>query len=693
MAEAEDKKTVVDVRQCGINISSKMDEREEGLMKKECAIVLGITDNYTYAACNVLVGLKQHCRPFWDDVIIYCDQLSDANEKTLQQVIPCVLHRVEDYDWVRLAKQNIPENRYSVATMFRYMCFDLLSEYRKVVWLDADILIQNDISGLLDYADKTGYAATRSFEFTPVEANFTKWIDGYEMFVTMYNAGMLVLSDVLPQYEKMRDWCVQKTTELGKVLRMPDQGILNLMLQEFHITPEVIDIFKYCCFPDWKISTDVSEAYIVHPYSAKKFWNDIELNKKFPEWSENNAVYLKEKFCAEKNVPVISVLMSVYERTDYLDEAINSILHQTFSDFELIVVVEYSDRQEEICNMLGEYHDSRIVVLRNDTRLGFAASLNVGIEAAKGVFIARMDDDDISELHRFERQLMYYDTHPEIDICGTYARSFMQYSEVWDGYPLTPESARTTLLFGTPLCHPSAMIRKAALDRYGLRYSADVYTEDYDLWARAIEHLNIGNVPEILLNYRLSGNNVTWRHTDEVHFGHLEVMRWQLNHYLGLYPTDSELSLINGRINMLRACYVHNVDAAERMRNSYLQKIFDQNARVGFYNAEELAKSIKNRFGYDVTYKLFQIAADRERAEEKPVEKDTQLQTIRYGNSRESVFLLLKRKIKAAVKRCIKKLASPFTNYLNRKLEKQKEEIFARLQSSEQELLREIRQK
>ena len=84
--------------------------------------------------------------------------------------------------------------------MFRYMCFDLLCDYQKVIWLDADILIQNDINGLLNYADQTGYAATLSFEFTPVEANFTKWIDGYEMFVTMYNAGMLVLSDVLPQY-------------------------------------------------------------------------------------------------------------------------------------------------------------------------------------------------------------------------------------------------------------------------------------------------------------------------------------------------------------------------------------------------------------------------------------------------------------------------------------------------------------
>ena len=351
-------------------------------MKKKCAIVLGITDNFTYAACNVLVGLKKHCKPFWDDIIIYCDQLSKNNECTLQHIIPCTLYCVEDYDWVHLAKQNIPDNRYSVATMFRYMCFDLLCDYQKIIWLDADILIQNDISGLLSYADKTGYAATLSYEFTPVEANFTKWIDGYEMFTTMYNAGMLVLSDVLPQYTKMREWCVQKTTELGRFLRMPDQGILNLLLQEFHVIPEKIDIFKYCCFPDWKISTDVEEAYIVHPYSAKKFWNDVELNRKFPEWSENNAIYLREKLGmgrdAAETAPVVSVLMSVYERMDYLDEAVNSILYQTFPDFELIVVIEYSERQEEICMKLEEFHDPRIVVLKNDSRLGFAASLNAG---------------------------------------------------------------------------------------------------------------------------------------------------------------------------------------------------------------------------------------------------------------------------------------------------------------------------
>ncbi len=664
-------------------------------MKKKCAIVLGITDNFTYAACNVLVGLKKHCKPFWDDIIIYCDQLSKNNECTLQHIIPCTLYCVEDYDWVHLAKQNIPDNRYSVATMFRYMCFDLLCDYQKIIWLDADILIQNDISGLLSYADKTGYAATLSYEFTPVEANFTKWIDGYEMFTTMYNAGMLVLSDVLPQYTKMREWCVQKTTELGRFLRMPDQGILNLLLQEFHVIPEKIDIFKYCCFPDWKISTDVEEAYIVHPYSAKKFWNDVELNRKFPEWSENNAIYLREKLGmgrdAAETAPVVSVLMSVYERMDYLDEAVNSILYQTFPDFELIVVIEYSERQEEICMKLEEFHDPRIVVLKNDSRLGFAASLNAGIEAAKGIFIARMDDDDISELQRFERQLMHFDIHPEIDICGTYARSFMQYCEVWDGYPLTPESARTTLLFGTPLCHPSVMIRKAALDRYELRYSSDVYTEDYDLWARAVEHLNIGNVPEILLNYRLSGNNVTWRHTDDVHFAHLDVMRWQLNHYLKLYPTDSELSLINGRVNMLRACYVHSVDTAERMRNSYLQKVFDQNARIGFYDPEELAKSIRNRFGYEVTYKIFQSAPNRDELKRADVRDIPQ--PIHSVTSVEPLILCVKRKIKKIVRKCVKKLASPFTNYLNRKLERQKEEIFAQLQASEQEILREIQQR
>ena len=644
-------------------------------MKKKCAVVLGITDDFTYAACNVLVGLKKHCRPFWDDVIIYCDRLSRDNQKVLQRIMPCILYCVEDDDWVQQAKLTIPDNRYSVATMFRYMCFELLAKYQKVIWLDADIMIQNDISGLLEYADQTGYAATRSFEFTPVEANFEKWIAGYEMFVIMYNAGMLVLSDVLPKYEKMKDWCVRKTVELGKILRMPDQGILNLMLQEFNITPEKIDIFKYCCFPDWKISTDVNEAYIVHPYSAKKFWNNVELNKKFPEWSENNAVYLKEKFqpgCA----PVISVLMSVFDRTDYLDEAVTSILRQTFSDFELIVVVEYSDRQKEICELLEDYHDQRIVVLQNKTRLGFAASLNIGIEAAKGVFLARMDDDDISEPQRFERQLMYYDTHPEIDICGTYARSFMQYSEVWDGYPLTPDSARTTLLFGTALCHPSVMIRKKSLDRYGLRYSSDIYTEDYDLWARAAEYLNIGNVPEILLNYRLSGNNVTWRHTDEVHFAHLEVMRWQLNHYLDLYPTDSELSLINGRINTLRDCFIYNIDLAEKVRNDYLQKIFDQNSRIGFYNSEELAKSIKNRYGYDVSSKVLPVTKGKD------------------GKRNPGfVFLNVRVKIKSAIKRCVKKAASPFTNYLNRKLERQKEEIFARIQSHEQAILREMQKR
>ena len=184
---------------------------------------------------------------------------------------------------------------------------------------------------------------------------------------------------------------------------------------------------------------------------------------------------------------------------------------------------------------------------------------------------------------------------------------------------------------------------------------------------------------------------MTWRHTDDVHFAHLEVMRWQLNHYLRLYPTDSELSLINGRINMLRACYVHSMDTAERMRNNYLQKIFDQNGKIGFYDPEELAKSIRNRFGYEVTYKVFQSTPIRDELGKADVGELPQ--PVRSMTSAEPLSLRVKRKIKNMVRRCVKKLASPFTNYLNRKLEKQKEEIFARLQASEQEILREIQQR
>ena len=114
--------------------------------------------------------------------------------------------------------------------------------------------------------------------------------------------------------------------------------------------------------------------------------------------------------------PLVSVIMSIFKRVSFLDEAIESVLNQTFANFELLIVVEYSEEQENINNYIfKKFKDKRIRIINNKERLGFAESLNVGIKSAKGKYIARMDDDDISLPLRFEKQVNFLEKNKDID--------------------------------------------------------------------------------------------------------------------------------------------------------------------------------------------------------------------------------------------------------------------------------------
>jgi len=567
--------------------------------KKNCAIVFGITSDYSFALANVLLGMKKYCKIFWDDIIVFHSGLSEDNQGLLTGILPCSFIDFGNNEWCIKVMDAMPPNRYSIATFFRYECFNLLKKYKKVIWSDVDVLIQSDFSDVLKYGDKTGYACTISHEFTPIEANFSRLIKGYDMFIPIRNAGFLLLSDKLLKYGDLAKWCYEKTIEYAEILRMPDQGVLNLMIQDFNIEPEEIDIYKYHCFTDWTQALDSTISAIVHAYSPRKFWNNHDVKTRFPEWTENNTKFkdltLKEKFTAKDKTPAISVIMSIYDRIKYLDESVISILNQTFSDFEFIIVLEYSNVQNEIEKKLLEYNDDRIVILKNDKNLGFSASLNVAMDNAKGSFIARMDDDDISHPERFQKQMNFLAENPTVSMCGTHVESFMLEHNIWNSYPTDPELIKIRLLFGNVLWHPTMMMKKSDIIKYKLYYDMNVFTEDYDLWARAIEHIKISNVPEILLNYRLSGENATWKHVMKMHNAHLDVMKMQFVKYLNIIPTNDELHLINGRIDLLTATYVHNQDSAKRIRSAFIKKIVEANKETKFYNQEKLEEYLYGR--------------------------------------------------------------------------------------------------
>lgn len=212
--------------------------------------------------------------------------------------------------------------------------------------------------------------------------------------------------------------------------------------------------------------------------------------------------------------PRLSVAMSVFNNAPFLTFAIESILAQTFTDFEFLIVDDGStDGSTEIIDRFALI-DDRIRVTRQANR-GLVASLNHMIDWARAPFLARMDGDDIAVLTRFDRQLAFLEARPEIGVVGTWTNSIDEQNRFRpdvDGHPTTHDAFLVALERGPLLCHPSVVMRTDIVRGVGGYHAAFRHCEDYDLWLRLSERTRLCSLPERLLNYRHSSDQVSSRH-------------------------------------------------------------------------------------------------------------------------------------------------------------------------------------
>ena len=210
------------------------------------------------------------------------------------------------------------------------------------------------------------------------------------------------------------------------------------------------------------------------------------------------------------NMPKISVIMPAYNAAKYIKEAIDSILAQTFSDFEFIILDDGST--DGTAEIVRSYSDKRIRFVQNEHNLGIANTLNRGLDLAKGEYIARMDADDISLPERFEKQVSYMINHPYTGICGS---NILIFSKESTGdqiylYSSNDRKIRSDMIFNSAFAHPSVMLRKRVLDEFQLRYDPDFErAEDYKLWLEILKYSNGINIQTPLLRYRHHGMQVT----------------------------------------------------------------------------------------------------------------------------------------------------------------------------------------
>lgn len=293
-------------------------------------------------------------------------------------------------------------------------------------------------------------------------------------------------------------------------------------------------------------------------------------------------------------VPRVSVVMPVYNVASYVEATINSVLTQTFTDFELLVLDDCST--DATAAIVQAMRDPRIRFLQNPRNLGRAGTDNAALAHVKGEFIAKMDGDDLCHPERLARQVAFFESHSEVNVMGAWMQNFGA-STYLNRYPTTPAAAQVLTLFTLPTGNPSVMLRSKLFREQGMTYDGNLrQTEDYDFFARYVRELRIVTLPEALIQYRVPPDTVktailTERATvaDEV--------RAQLLRDWGLAYTERELRVHNAIAMLGRP--LGDITLTEM--EVWLLKIISFNDRQPLFEPEALRRGLGERW-FEICY-------------------------------------------------------------------------------------------
>ncbi len=488
-------------------------------MKKKNAIM--IADTRPALMGNILVQLNDTNKGLFDEALIYYDTITEKDKEVMSSIMPCRFIKF-DYELPNEVKALPAFEKFSSLMFARYYMFDMLDEYETVTWIDTDVLITGSLQDVIEKAKINGMAANfedpinKSYKTTDiVKTSFSMPINNYDMNRYNMSSGLITIADTLENYEKMTKWCFEKTIEYAEYLSLPDQGILNILIQEFNIdVASVGENGAYCFYPSY--NRDASKAKIVHAWGARKFWKSWYLYNKFPDWKKYYEKWVSmggSDFFGEIK-PDISVVIPTYNtNVNYFKDVLEDLLVNQvqehgfqYDNFEVILVVD-GDKNEELIELLKKYNDPRIVLKISKERLGIAKSLNTGIKLAKADYIARIDDDDRIAPDRLFKQYKYLNTHKNIDLVTSNFAYFGDMNE--ERVSFEGEMCRAWGIFTCPFNHPTIMVRKSFLLDNDLLYDESrSHVEDWELWQRCFKKgMKVGSIPEVLYYHRWHNNS------------------------------------------------------------------------------------------------------------------------------------------------------------------------------------------
>ena len=293
-------------------------------------------------------------------------------------------------------------------------------------------------------------------------------------------------------------------------------------------------------------------------------------------------ILLKEMIA---KTPKVSVIMPVYKGEKYLRSAIDSILAQTFTDFELLIILnEDINSPDKSLEIMKSYSDQRIRLILNE-RKGLSIARNKGIEASRGEYIANLDCDDTSNPTRLQKQVDFLDSHPDFGLIGSFVERIDKNGQTtgntWH-FPALPEEVPIILFFGNYFAQSATMIRKSSLPQNGYDTNMPV-AEDYNLWIHIAEKNKVWNLPEVLTQIRDHGENNTYIYmhlhppiTKKIYAYQLDKLDFQYskdeleNHYLfcvGKYEGSKEN-------NMHMKVWLSKLYSANNISKAYDKIIF-----------------------------------------------------------------------------------------------------------------------
>ncbi|WMW22220.1 glycosyltransferase family 2 protein [Methanolobus mangrovi] len=287
--------------------------------------------------------------------------------------------------------------------------------------------------------------------------------------------------------------------------------------------------------------------------------------------------------------PKVSVIMPVYNAEEYVRSAIESILNQSFTNFELLIVIDDGSKDSSRI-IIESYSDSRIKLLDNKENCGLVKVRNRGINEANGEYIAWLDADDLSHPLRLEKQVKVLDNKPDIGICGTWLKTIgTKKSHKWR-HPTNPNFAHSLMLFNNPVATSSVMLRKELLIEHNQYFNLN-YAEDYDLWERLSFYCKITNIPKILTYYRLHENQTSKLNELSLKSSAWSIYERQIKR-LGIIYSDDE-KLIHQKLGAW--AFDESIDFLT-LTNKWLLKLQSANSEKQIYPEPEFSCVLAERW-------------------------------------------------------------------------------------------------